>query len=262
MPGGIIHKLTPEQEELKRKREELGAIRAALADRELDLADLRAQLRSFEGRYMRQVGVLYAELDDLDARVAEFEASLENSSATRQRAERARKRANDTHEATHGEVAKAADFKPTADLKSLFREAAKRIHPDFAKDDAERQRRTRFMAEANEAYSRGDAAALQRIIDEYSESSESIPGEGIGAELIRVIRQIAEAKKHIAAIEDELATLRNSEIAKLLKEAELAEQGGRDLLAELAVTVGKQVARAKKEYESLAQEAKTRVRQA
>jgi hypothetical protein len=78
----------------------------------------------------------------------------------RQRAERARKRANDTHEATHGEASKAADFKPSADLKTLFREVAKRIHPDFAKDDAERQRRTRFMADANEAYSRGDAEAL------------------------------------------------------------------------------------------------------
>jgi predicted nucleic acid-binding Zn-ribbon protein len=258
MPGGIVRKLTPEQEELDRKREELGAIRAALADRELELADLRAQLKSFEGRYLRQVGVLYAELDDLDARIAELEASLESSATTRQRAERARKRADDTHEATHGEASKAADFRPSADLKTLFREVAKRIHPDFAKDDAERQRRTRFMTEANEAYSRGDAEALQRILDEYSESSESVQGEGIGAELIRIIRQIAEAKKHIAAIEQELATLRASEIAKLRNDVEAAEQRGRDLLAELAATVREQVARAKSEYEALKKEAKRR----
>ena len=261
MPGGIVRKLTPEQEELERKREELGAIRAALADRELELADLRAQLKSFEGRYLRQVGVLYAEMDDLDARVAELEASLESSATARQRAERARKRADDTHEATHGEASKAADFKPSADLKTLFREVAKRIHPDFAKDDAERQRRTRFMAEANEAYSRGDAEALQRILDEYSESSESVQGEGFGAELIRIIRQIAEAKKHIVAIEQELATLRASEIAKLRNDVEVAEQRGRDLLAELAATVGEQVARARREYETLAKEAKKRGRQ-
>ena len=60
MPCWIVRKLTPEQEELDRKRQELTAVRAALAERELELADLRAQLKSFEGRYLRQVGVLYA----------------------------------------------------------------------------------------------------------------------------------------------------------------------------------------------------------
>ena len=69
----IVRKQTPEEEELLRKREELASVRAALAERELELADFRAQLKSFEGRYLRQVGVLYAEMDDLDARVAELE---------------------------------------------------------------------------------------------------------------------------------------------------------------------------------------------
>ena len=196
----IVRKLTPEEEELLRKREELASVRAALAERELELADFRALLKSFEGRYLRQVGVLYAELDDWEAKIAELEASLRPSATASQQAQETRKRADETHEATHGEASKARDFQPSADLRSLFREAAKRIHPDFAKDDADRQRRTRFMAEANEAYSRGDAEALQRILDEYSDSSESVQGEGIGDELIRIILQIAEAKKHIAAI--------------------------------------------------------------
>jgi hypothetical protein len=261
MSREIVRKRTPEEEELLRKREELAGVRATLAERELELADLRAQLKSFEGRYLRQVGVLYAELDDLDARVAELEASLESSATARQRAERARKRADETHEATHGEASKAAVFEPSADLKTLFREVAKRIHPDFAKDDADRHRRTRFMAEANEAYSRGDAEALQRILDEYSESSGSVPGEGIGAELIRTIRQIAEAKKRIAAIEQELAALRASEIAKLSNDVEAAEHQGRDLLAELAATVGEQVERARREYETLAREVQKSGRQ-
>lgn len=261
MAREIVRQLTPEEEELQRKREELAGVRSALAEREVELADLRVQLKSFEGLYLRQVGVLYAELDDLDACVAELEASLESSPSARQRAERARMRAGDSHEATHGEASKASEFKPSADLKSLFREVAKRIHPDFGKDDAERRRRTRFMVEANEAYGRGDAEALQRILDEYSESSESVQGEGIGAELIRIIRQIAEAKKHIAAIEQELTALRASEIAILRQDTQAAEQQGRDLLAELAAKVGEQVARARKEYESLAKEAKKRGRQ-
>jgi chromosome segregation ATPase len=254
MPGAIVRKLTPEQEELDRKREELSAIRATLAERELELADLRAQLKGFEGRYLRQVGVLYAELDDWEAKVAELEASLRPSASAEQNAQEARKRAEETHEATHGEASKVQDFKPSADLRSLFREVAKRIHPDFARDDADQQRRTRLMAQANDAYSRGDAETLQRILDEYDESSESVQGEGIGAELIRIIRQIHQAKKNIAVIEQELTTLRASEVARLMHDAEVAENEGRDLLAELAASLRKQIAGVKRKHETLAME--------
>jgi chromosome segregation ATPase len=260
MASEIVRQITPEEAELARKREELASVQAALADRELELADLRAQLKSFEGRYLRQVGVLYAELDDWDARIAELEATLESSSGARERAERARKRADDTHEATHGEASRVPDFKPPAELRSLFREVAKRVHPDFARDDADRERRNRFMAEASEAYKHGDAEALRRILSEYSESDSSVPGEGIGAELIRIIRQIAAARKHIAAIEQELESLRASELAKLRADVESVAQQGRDLLAELAESVGQQVARARDEYDTLTKEAQRRGR--
>src|ERR1035441_3156870 len=160
----VVRKQTPEEEELLRKREELASVRAALAERELELADFRAQLKSFEGRYLRQVGVLYAELDDWEAKIAEIEASLRPSPETTEQAQETRKRAEETHEATHGEASKSRDFQPTADLKSLFREAAKRLHPDFAKDENDRLHRTGLMAQANEAYSQGDAEALQRIL--------------------------------------------------------------------------------------------------
>ena len=59
MPGHIVRHLKPEEEELLRKREELAAVRATLAERELELVDLRRQLAAFEGRYLRQVGTLY-----------------------------------------------------------------------------------------------------------------------------------------------------------------------------------------------------------
>jgi hypothetical protein len=260
MPVEIVRQLTPEEEELHRKREELASIRATLAERELELADLRAQLKSFEGRYLRQVGVLYAQLDDWDAKVAELEARLEKSTAAHQRAQRARQRADETHEATHGEASKAPDFKPSADLKSLFRKAAKQFHPDFSKDSADQRRRAEQFIQAKAAFDRGDSESLQRLIDEDQNSGDSILGEGVGAELIRLIRQIAQAKRHIAAIEQELTTTRTSELAKLQQDVDQAQQKGRDILAELAATVTEQIARARKEYEALAEEAKERGR--
>jgi predicted nucleic acid-binding Zn-ribbon protein len=260
MSGEIVRRLTPEEDELLRKREELASVRAALAERELELADLRVQLKSFEGRYLREVGVLYAELDDWEAKIAEIEATLRPSATASQRAQETRKRAEETHEATHGEASKAREFQPSAELKNLFREAAKRLHPDFAKDEADRLLRTRLMAQANDAYSRGDAEGLQRILDEFGNSPESVQGEGVGAELVRIIRQIHQAKTNIAAIEQELTSLRASEIAQLKHDTEVAQQEGRDLLAELASNVHEQIADVKKKYETLAGEVEKRGR--
>ena len=61
MPTEIVRHLSPEEQELARKRQELALLQVELTDRELSLANLRAELAAFEGRYLREVGVLYAE---------------------------------------------------------------------------------------------------------------------------------------------------------------------------------------------------------
>jgi hypothetical protein len=252
MPGQIVRRLKPEEEEILRKREELAAIRAILAERELELVDLRSQLTAFEGRYLRHVGTLYAELDEWKARISELRARLDPSASAKEHAQQAREQARQTYEDAHGAASRATDFAPSPELKSLFREVAKRIHPDFCRDAEDLERRTRLMAEANRAYEVGDDEALQRIFDEYQDGDDAVEGEGIGAELIRVIRQISQARERVAAIERELTALRKSEIALLKKQAEESEEAGRDLLAELAAAVREQIERAKKEYEALA----------
>jgi hypothetical protein len=248
MPANVIRRLKPEEEELLRKRAELDAIKATLAERELDLADLSSHLAAFEGRYLRKVGALYAELDEWKARIAGLRAQRDPSSAARRRSEEAREQARRTHEAAHGEASRPPEFNPSPEFKSLFREVAKRIHPDLAKDSADRDLRTRLMAEANRAYRAGDADALRRILDEYDESPDAVPGEGVAAELIRVIRQITQARERVARIEQELATLRKSEIAQLAQDDENAKQEGRDLLAELAADVRERIQLAMQEH--------------
>ena len=252
MSGQITRRLKPEEEELRRKREELATVRATLAERELDLVDFRSQLAVFEGRYLRQVGTLYAELDEWKARTAKLRASLAPSAASQAQAQEAQEQAHRTYEEAHGKASETHDFTPSAELKSLFREVAKRIHPDLSKDADDLERRTRFMAEANRAYQAGDAETLRRILNEYEEGADAVEGEGVGAELVRIIRQISLARERVAAIERDFASLRQSEIALLKKQAEEREEEGRDLLAELATAVREQIERARKEYDALA----------
>ncbi len=251
MSGSIVRQLKPEEKELLLKREELATIRSALAERELELVDLRSELAVFEGRYLRQVAALYAELDDWKARIAELLAKLNPSIGATLRAEKARQQAHQTNADAHGAAAGHMDFSPSPELKKLYRETARSIHPDFASEPADRERRTRLMAEANRAYETGDLEALQRIWNEYQDTQDDIEGEDIGAALVRIIRQISLAKDRLSTIERELEILRGSEIALLQKQAQASAQDGIDLLEQLAESVQEQIDLAKKEFNAL-----------
>jgi hypothetical protein len=249
MPAEIILQQTPDDIALLEKRDQLAAIRSTLAERESELAQLRAQLKTFEGRYLRQVGVLYAELDDIEARIAEREVDLYDSDSARSRAEEARRQAQETYDAAFGEAREAEEFDPPPSLKTLFREVAKRIHPDFARDEAERKHFTLLMARANQAYSRGDTETLERMLDDHREINATISGEGAAAELLRITRQIRHAERDIANLDAERHTLLSSELAQLHLDAEAAAREHRDLLTELASTLREQIADAKYRFE-------------
>ena len=251
MPVEIVLQPSPDAVALLEKREQLAAVRGTLAERESDLAQLRAQLKSFEGRYLRQVGALYAELDEWEARTAEREAELYDSEPARRRAEEARKHARETHDAAFGDAREAEEFDPPPSLKTLFRDVAKRIHPDFARDEAEQKYFTLLMARANQAYSRGDAETLQRLLDDHREinSAGADAGESATAELLRISRQIRHAERDIARLEYERDALLSSEIAQLHLDAEAAAREHRDLLSELATGLREQIVEAQRRFE-------------
>ena len=118
MPAAITLQQTPDAAALLAtlidRREQLAAVRATLAERESEKAQLSARFRTFEGRYLRQVGILYAQLDDLEARIAEREVDLYDSSTARRHAEEARQRAQETHDAAFGDANEAENFRPAA----------------------------------------------------------------------------------------------------------------------------------------------------
>ncbi len=128
MSSDLIRKLTPEEEELAKKQAELEAVEAELAQRELELATLHGELHAFERQYQQTIGMRYLELDRIEAQIEEYMAYLEES----------------------------RDFAPSESLKQLYRQIAKKIHPDLATDEAERVRRQDLMAAVNQAYEDGD----------------------------------------------------------------------------------------------------------
>jgi hypothetical protein len=249
MPAEIILQQTPDAAAILQKRAELAAVRITLAERESELVQLRAQLKIFENRYFRQVGILYAELDDVEARIAEREVDLYDSDSARRRAEESRQRARESHDAAFDDTRPVEEFDPPPSLKTLFRELAKRIHPDFARDAAEGKHFTLLMARANLAYRRGDIEILERLLEDHREIHASIAGEGLVAEMRRITRQVQHAHRDIATLDTERDALLASEIGQMHQDSETAASEDRDFLAELATSLRAQIADAQYRFE-------------
>jgi hypothetical protein len=250
----IVRVKTPEEEELEKKRAQLAGLESQLAERELELATLRAELAAFERRYLRIVGLRYAQLDKLEAEIAELFASRapENREA-QERAQQSRAQARESSEAagqaeSFGET---EDFIPSDTLKRLYHEIARRMHPDMADDPEERKRRESIMAEATNAYERGDEARLRQILAEWESSPESVKGEGAGADLVRVIRKMAQVERRLQAIATQITQLVESELHQLRTKVEEAAAQGHDLLAEMAQRLDAQLEDARQRLSEL-----------
>ena len=250
----LVRLSTPEEVELEKKRAELAQIESVLAEKELELATLKAEMSAFEREYLSIVGVKYGELDAIEAETAELLARRNpNDAHSQQKAREARERAEDSaraaSEALTEERGKA--FAPSDELKKLYREIAKRVHPDLADSGEERLRRNKVMAEVNEAYAVGDEARLRAILREWQSRPEAVEGEGPAAELVRCIRKIARAEERMRAIEAEIDELGVSELYQLRRKVQQARREGRDLLAAMAADLTGRIAHAQRRLQEV-----------
>ena len=259
MSAELVPRVGRRQAEFAKKSWELAQLRIVLADRELFLANLRAEFAAFERRYRREIGTLYAELDDwsdkladwlsqnLDAGSAEYQewdariTELAGEEQPQREYQSASGRRGARVHLAVDEDEHPEDFRPSARLKSLYREVAKRVHPDLATDEADRHKRELLMKEANDAYQRGDQEALQRILEDYENSPESVQGRGMAADLVRVTRQIKQVNTRLLQIERNIAAVMNSSVGKLKSNADAAFAEGRDLLAEMAADLRRRI---------------------
>jgi len=251
---GLIKRKSPEEQELEDKQQQLSELEDELSQRELDLATLATELQSYEQLYMAVMGWRYAELDGILAQIAKLrleanptssEARTEYTSAQ----EQARASAESASERSHEPAPE--HFTPPEDLRKLYREVAKRVHPDLAANDEDRATRTRLMVEANEAYEQGDEDRLRTILEQYEERPEAVQGETIGDKLIKLIRKIAQIKKRLEAISQEIAELEATPIGQLYTQARESGETVEQLLERLAKHLDGEIAGALEQWAGL-----------
>lgn len=222
MPG-VVKAKTPEKKELVQRRKDLRGLEKELADKELFLSTVKGELHLFSHRYRRIVGGKCAELDDVKAKVLDLACQLNPESAKfKTQAEFARRQARRSFSEMADDIGEKAArqpeekfFSPSDEIKKLFRETARKIHPDLTLDKDDRERRHKLMAQLNEAYDQMDIEKIRAILQKWED--ELKPGEDLplGAQLARILRQIAQIRKRLTAIDDETDVLKNSEMFQL-----------------------------------------------
>lgn len=241
----------PEQIELEKKRRVLERLKDKLADREEEMADLRAEMEQFEARYSMEVARLYADFDEIEAEIAEEELKLvpddeeikKRVAELRRRAEESAARAEAAHE--------AEEYIPTPEAKKAYHNLARAIHPDLALDAGEKERRHGLMAELNRAYSSGDQQKLDKMIEDLRHSPDTVRGDSIGGELVRAIRQIHQVNKRFAELAEEKARTEASELYDLRVKAKAEMAVGRDLLKQMGASTRSHIMKASRRLENL-----------
>jgi predicted nucleic acid-binding Zn-ribbon protein len=233
----IERRPSPEEEELQAKQAELDALLNRLAEKELDLETLHAEINTFFLAYNAAVLPKVAEARELRARIAQAIYVLDPGAATQNESRGARDAA-DQSERDRQEQFETSDpvqsepFRPTPELRSIYLSLVKKAHPDLGKDDDDRRRRNDFMVRVNQAYQDGDANALQALADEWALGEDPAEGESIGDRLVRLIRQISDVRNRLATVDSEIETVKNSDDYLLVDQAEQARSEGRDLVSE------------------------------
>ncbi|MYN63669.1 MAG: molecular chaperone DnaJ [Acidobacteria bacterium] len=249
---------SPEERELERKRNELAALEADLVEQELRLSTLQAELAAFKTEYLRVVGVRFAELDDLKARIAEtLAAKAPTNDAAQAAATEARATAEFSAAEAQGQGAQepAPPFDPPGEVKTLYRTIARRVHPDLAATDDERERRHDWMAKANDAYQQQDSEALAALLSDWETSPESVSGTGTASDLVRVIRQLDQVRRRLDSIAWTIRELQAGDLYALQQKRRIRAEAGGNLLEEMAVSVDDQIATARQELAALGAEA-------
>jgi rhodanese-related sulfurtransferase len=253
--------------------ERVAATELAWLTLDVDVATLRVEIDNFALIHHQRLGPLYARLDELEALVAEARAArtgdpedVRRAAEARQvvaelpdldalfdglrEAEAARSDQRQPSEPTPAEP--PARVRPGKEAQRLYRELARAAHPDLTTDPGEQQRRSAFIARANEAYGRGDTEALRALADEWSTAPEAAPHPQAPDRAQWLHQRLEWLGARIAELAAERVRLESSPMGALLA---LAPGEPEQLLAELADQLLATAAERQRELEGLLGEA-------
>lgn len=246
------------------------AVRAAeqaLIEYEIAVETFRVEVDNFSRLHHQKLGPMYTRLDELDARIAEAVAARTGDPEDIRKADEARARVMPmpgVEELFHGwmdgdglfpeaaamltdqPVRPPQRVRPSDEARKLYRELARKAHPDLAQEEAERARREEFITRVNAAYARGDEALLRELAEEWA-AGPALKEQGPtpSEELYARLEWLAQRKEMLTLVAKDLE---ESAIGAMLR---LAPDDPDRLLDEIAEQLLAQVAAREAELAAL-----------
>ena len=215
----------PDDDDIDRLRARLTGLEAVLAERAAEITRAKTDLAAFRIRYRKEVGRLHEELDDLERAIAEAELG--------EIGRRLESEADALNSAAASSPPDAAPRFTSDAVRRLFRDVAKTVHPDLARDEQARDRRHALMVEANRAYALGDEERLRTILEAWASSPEAVLGSDLEATRERLLRRIAQIEEQLVVYAADLDALRGSPLWQLKAMVDDAAARGKDLVADM-----------------------------
>jgi hypothetical protein len=257
----VVRALPPAEQLLQKQLTTIEERRRELAKLDRDLELLRSGVAEFEALAQSRLGELFAALRQIEGdtadyshRLARMRAALEASTTDESQwldlddeeelAEFAAFTASGARTRPRGphvpEAARRWLASEAAEAKRLYIDLAKRLHPDLARTDGERQRRERIMQRVNEAFRLRDLGALRAV---HLESIAEDPGWADRPIGDRLAWAEAELRRLDAALEETrlaLARLRGGELFRLYTRYEAGDPVFADLRARLEERIARE----------------------
>ena len=222
--------------ELTRRREQLQDLQRYLAVLEADHDGARAKLLGFRQRYLEALGSLMRELEELETQLHQATALL--SEALKRQGVDApvstSPRAKAWPQVPALPVATPLPPEPTGpmtdlpppSLKTLYRRAAMRFHPDLAPAGPDREVCEQRMMVVNDAYASSDRSRLEALLLAAGELPEKVIGGP--ADAVRAWLGLCEhiVQGRIRVVQAQTALLQTQQMHELRIAVERAEAGG------------------------------------
>ncbi|MGE0459763.1 MAG: hypothetical protein AB7Q16_00180 [Vicinamibacterales bacterium] len=221
----LVRSGEPQAQDLEGLHARLAELDKALRERAAEVERARSELAAFRIRYRQEVGLLHEELDELERAIDESTRGETADAATGEDTE--------ATEAPPGPMPEPPSRYTSDAARKLFRDVAKAVHPDLARDELARDRRHALMIEANRAYALGDEQRLRWILQAWESSPEAVQGTDPEAARLRLVRRITQIEEQLRAHADHLAALQDSSLWKLKAMEDEAAAQGRDLVRDM-----------------------------